>query len=133
MALSTAGILVFFFCGIALHIFLRNVQPWTDQQRPWFWLTAMTLFGIGVFILPSAMDDTRFSDALNSVVAGACISEYLRVRYKDKIAKIVNFRQEVERWREHEQTQKQGKAKSRSSRRPHGSGKSDPNKPSKNQ
>lgn len=129
MELSSAGILAFFFSGIALHLFLRNALPWTEQQRPFFWLTAMGLFGLGVFVIPMLTNDSRLPDALNCMVAGACISEYLRVRYKDKIAKIVNFKNEVAKWKEQEQKQEPGKPEK--PRRPSGERKPGSNKPRK--
>ena len=100
MELGHTAILVFFLGGVSTHIFARLAYPWNEKQQPWFWLVTMALFGVSLFVLPSLMDDKLLSSAMNSVLAGMCVSEYMRVRYKDKIEKLFNFKNEVEQWKE---------------------------------
>lgn len=113
MELGTTAILVFFLGGIAAHIFARQAYPWNDKQQPWFWLATMALFGVSLFVLPSLMEDKRLSSAMNSVLAGMCVSEYMRVRYKDKIEKLLNFKNEVGQWKEEDKKKNEKTGKRR--------------------
>jgi hypothetical protein len=95
---SSTALIIIFFGGVMLHILARLAISWQPKHQPFYWLALMVPAAISLFILPGLVPHAAIS-AVNSLLAGMVVSEYLRIRYGNKIDKIKGFKKEVEEWK----------------------------------
>lgn len=87
--MTETNIIFSFLFGIGIHIAIRLAYPWEEKNQRFFWLITMAIFAISIFILPSIIkNNSNFSRMLSYLTAGLFVSEYLRIRFKDKLEKL---------------------------------------------